>query len=298
VKYLSIRNFEKHQHYKDRRPPWIKLHAEVLDDYEFLCLQDASKAHLMLLWVLASKMENTIPYDPVFLAKKLGTTQEIDVQELVAHGFVEVSRDDSRALARRKQSALPEAETEAEAERETDASAEDVRLVLSHYGKLHPKRKIVGKKLEGIVLKALKEFSASELIEALNGNATDEWHKLRSKHELGYVLRDTDTINGFRERASKPEPAPSTNGTATRARAERLYIAFTHHGFTQNLPMDQHEQRISALEAEGKIKDPEHFRAELLAVKPWMWLGAMREADRHKSILRIAELIAPLAGAA
>lgn len=117
MKYLSIKNLAKHQHYKDRRPPWIKLHAEVLDDYEFLCLQDASKAHLMLLWVLASRLENRIPYDPVFLAERLGTTTPINVQELISQGFIEVSEDDSRPLAFRKQSAMPETETEVETEK-------------------------------------------------------------------------------------------------------------------------------------------------------------------------------------
>lgn len=114
MKYLSIKSFDKHQHYKDRRPPWIKLHAEILDDYEFLCLQDASKAHLMLLWVLASKLDNRIPYDLTFLSRKLGTTSPVDVEELVLQGFVEVSQDDSKPLARRKQSAMLETETETE----------------------------------------------------------------------------------------------------------------------------------------------------------------------------------------
>lgn len=116
MRYLSIKNFAKHQHYKDRRPPWIKLHVEVLDDYHFACLQDASKAHLMLLWVLASKMDNRIPYDLSFLARKLGTTSPIDVDDLVSQGFIEVTQDDSAVLAPRKRSAMPETEGEAETE--------------------------------------------------------------------------------------------------------------------------------------------------------------------------------------
>ena len=118
MRYLSIKNFKKHQHYTNRRPPWIKLHAEVLDDYAFACLQDASKAHLMLLWVLASKMDNRIPYDLPFLAKKLGATSPIDVEELVLQGFITVTQDDSTPLAERTQSAMPEAEREAETETE------------------------------------------------------------------------------------------------------------------------------------------------------------------------------------
>jgi hypothetical protein len=112
VRYLSIRNFDQYQHYKDRRPPWIKLHASVLDDYAFSCLQDASKAHLMLLWVLASKLDNRIPYDLAFLSKKLGATSAIDIEELVLHGFVDILQEDSAPLADRKHPAMPEAYTE------------------------------------------------------------------------------------------------------------------------------------------------------------------------------------------
>ena len=34
---LRILNWEKFQHYKVRRPPWIKLHHSLLDDYAFHC---------------------------------------------------------------------------------------------------------------------------------------------------------------------------------------------------------------------------------------------------------------------
>lgn len=127
MRYLSIKNLEKHQHYKDRRPPWIKLHAEVLDDYEFLCLQDASKAHLMLLWVLASKMDNRIPNDPQFLAEKLGATSTVNVQELINQGFVQLSEDDSKPLAFRKQSAMPETEAEAEKQKQLHPAVADLK---------------------------------------------------------------------------------------------------------------------------------------------------------------------------
>ena len=35
------------QHYKDRSAPWIKLYNELLDDYRFAVLPDASKWHLV-----------------------------------------------------------------------------------------------------------------------------------------------------------------------------------------------------------------------------------------------------------
>src|SRR5687768_18068275 len=50
-------NFESFQHYKDRAPPWIKLYNELLDDYEFGQLPDASKMHLVAIWLLASRSD-------------------------------------------------------------------------------------------------------------------------------------------------------------------------------------------------------------------------------------------------
>jgi hypothetical protein len=122
MKFLSVKNLKRYQHYKDRRPPWIKLHAEVLDDYAFTCLQDASKAHLMLLWVLASRMDNRIPYDLQWITQKLGATSPVDMEELILHGFIEVSQDDSTLLAPRKRSAMPETETETETEKRKNSS--------------------------------------------------------------------------------------------------------------------------------------------------------------------------------
>lgn len=90
---------------------------------------------------------------------------------------------------------------------EADAASGGIKMVLDRYQALHPKRKVKG--LDGIVRKALNfDFTAPELIEAIEGNATDPWHRERRKHELSYVLRNPDKINEFRERRSSPQ-APS-----------------------------------------------------------------------------------------
>ena len=41
-----VKNFGEYQHYKERNPPWIKIHSKILRDYTLAeCLQDASKLH-------------------------------------------------------------------------------------------------------------------------------------------------------------------------------------------------------------------------------------------------------------
>ena len=98
MEYLRIVNWENFQHYKDRDPPWIKLHTRILCDYDFSCLQDDSKLLLMLLWVLASKLSNKIPYDIKWLMNQLNI-KNVEPQPLIEAGFIECFQDDSKTIA-------------------------------------------------------------------------------------------------------------------------------------------------------------------------------------------------------
>ena len=118
---FSVRNFERFQHYKDRSPPWIKLYNELLDDYSFAVLPDASKWHLVAIWLLASRSDNEIPADTKWIAGHIGATEQVDLTPLQQAGFIVASR----ALADGAQGAMPERESETEAETETETEKED-----------------------------------------------------------------------------------------------------------------------------------------------------------------------------
>lgn len=90
--FFRVRNFEKFQHYKDRSPPWIKLYNEVLDDYEFGQLPDASKMHLVAIWLLASRSNNRIPYDPTWVARRINASDPVDLDVLERAGFIVVDQ--------------------------------------------------------------------------------------------------------------------------------------------------------------------------------------------------------------
>ena len=115
MNYLSVKNWEEFQHYKDRDPPWIKLHRRILDDYDFSCLHDASKAHLILIWVLASQVNNKIPNDEKWIRNKTGVRDKIDINTLIDKGFLICKRDDSKSIA---ECSL---KTEAETDKKTKA---------------------------------------------------------------------------------------------------------------------------------------------------------------------------------
>lgn len=122
MQYFSVKNWEKFQHYKDRNPPWIKLHKEVLDDYEMSMLQDASKLLLILLWVLASQLNNRIPNDPDWLQKRLSVHTKINIKELIDKGYLILEQNDSNVLAK----CSPETEAYRE---ETEVERVEVKLV-------------------------------------------------------------------------------------------------------------------------------------------------------------------------
>ncbi len=111
MEYFSVKNHKKFQHYKNRTPPWIKLHRTIFTDYEFSCLQDASKLHLILIWLLASEMDNKIPYDPDWVQKRLGLQKPVNLKALKEKGFIAV---DSVMLAECLQGARAEGEGEGE----------------------------------------------------------------------------------------------------------------------------------------------------------------------------------------
>ncbi len=100
-KTFSVKNWEDFQHYKDRNPPWIKLHNHLLDDYDFECLPDATKCHLLCIWMLASRTNNEMIFDNSWVKRKIGANSNVDLDLLVNVGFIEVQgveHDASKAL--------------------------------------------------------------------------------------------------------------------------------------------------------------------------------------------------------
>ena len=121
IRTISIVNLDKHQHYKDRNPPWIKLYNSLLDNYEYACLHDDSKLLQILFLLLASKKDNKIPYDLDWIQNKLMLKEPVkdsSIKELQDAGFIEVHSSDSNVLSICKQGAIPEREGERETEGE------------------------------------------------------------------------------------------------------------------------------------------------------------------------------------
>ena len=117
---LKPKNWDKFQHYRDRCPPWIKLHRDILNDRIFAGLPIASKALAPLLWLLASESKdgefdaasNELAFRLHIAIKDI----EAGLKPLIDNGFFV---DASTMLAPCLQLATPETETETERETKT-----------------------------------------------------------------------------------------------------------------------------------------------------------------------------------
>lgn len=87
--HLRVKNFERLQHYRDRRPPWIKLPNGLLDDYTFAHLADVDKWHLVAIWLLASRSDNCIPNDAAWISRMIAATETPNIERLISAGFLE-----------------------------------------------------------------------------------------------------------------------------------------------------------------------------------------------------------------
>lgn len=79
---LRIKDWEKFQHFGDRRPPWVKLYRTLLDDLEWHQLEPRAAKVLVMLWLIASENDGFLPGAST-LAFRLRTT-ESDVDGLIS----------------------------------------------------------------------------------------------------------------------------------------------------------------------------------------------------------------------
>ena len=138
---LVPKNWTIFQHYKDRCPPWVKLHRELLNDKQFMCLPVASKALAPLLWLLASESK-TGEFDGsieelVFRLRFTAKEVESGLKPLIDKGFFLSA---SGVLADCLQGARPETETEREERERQKQLALDVKLGFVEFWKCYPKK--------------------------------------------------------------------------------------------------------------------------------------------------------------
>ena len=178
---LQPKNWAQFQHYRNRCPPWIKLHRDLLNNRDFIRLPIASKALAPLLWLLASEAKDGVfdaSLDELMFRLHITEKEYRDgLKPLIDKGFF---LSDSSMLASCLQLATSEGEGEGEGEGETYKKPQDkpADLLFDDFWKAYPKKQ--GKDLAKTSFakrKVGKELLQQMLSSIDQQKATDQWKK-------------------------------------------------------------------------------------------------------------------------
>lgn len=132
----KVKCWPRHQHFSGRRPPWIKLYRELLDDPDWHMLSGDSVKLLVSLWMLASEDETKLGHLPERkkMIFRLRTSAAVfdDLMRTIEHWIIPADSDlcsscthnDCILHTRRAQPVRKLRTSETEAEKETDVEAE------------------------------------------------------------------------------------------------------------------------------------------------------------------------------
>ena len=203
-----IKNWSSFQHYKNRRPPWIKLHRELIDDVEFHKLSGGDFKYLTMLWIIASEDKKMLGYLPAIeaLAFRLRLSEK-KTEDLLIRLNHWIILDDSDMLAGCKQSADPETEKRQRREEERQRQIEsDFKVLWDMWiKKEHEKDSMVS------FVKALKKTTSDVIIKAAAEHVKNpDWIKDRGKYcprLCKWLDKERWTEKMFNSGTPQPQPA-------------------------------------------------------------------------------------------
>ena len=113
--FIRIVNWAKMQHYKDRSPPWIKLHRELLTSETWVSSSNDDRVLAIAIMMLAADTDNLIPANPRFIQRRAYLDSPPDLAGLIALNFIEIIEENADA-SKPQADARPETEGEGETE--------------------------------------------------------------------------------------------------------------------------------------------------------------------------------------
>lgn len=204
---LQPKNWAVFQHYKDRCPPWIKLHRDLLNDRVFMRLPIASKAIAPMLWLLASESKDGVfdgSLDELVFRLHITKKEYQDgIKPLIDNDFFVLV---SGVLAERKQTAIPETETEGETEKETDTPEGVSVEVWESFVKQRKARKA---QITERVMKSIREqakIAGWNLDDALNEIVIRNWQTFKADW-VATKPNPADRVRLTVPASNEPDPA-------------------------------------------------------------------------------------------
>ena len=114
---MRIKNWDRFQHFKDRKPIWIKLYRDLLDDLNWHNLDPKLAKALVMIWLIASEERGQLP-EIKSLAFRLRMSEK-DTKDVVTRLSAWLEQDDINGISEGYKDDMPEKRRE-----ETDKEKE------------------------------------------------------------------------------------------------------------------------------------------------------------------------------
>ncbi len=123
---IKIKNWSQLQHFKDRKPIWIKLYRSLLDDPDWSSLNGEDAKILVMLWLLSSEHDGELP-SIKNIAFRLRTTEKSILSTIsrLEHWLI---NDDINVMQERYQVDALEKRREETEKRREDSCANEKKM--------------------------------------------------------------------------------------------------------------------------------------------------------------------------
>lgn len=198
---FRIKNWSSFQSYKDRQPPWIRLHKNLLDDFAFQRMGAEARAMLPMLWLMASEDSDPTSgmlrfgYDTVAFRLRIPEkTVKSAMAEIIKSGFITEEKTTSyESVTESLRNCHSETETEAYS-KETEAETESILSDFESLWKIYPRKDGSKSEARKSYLKSLKSGAEHGQIES----GVRAYADSVSGKEQKYTAHFTTWLNGRR----------------------------------------------------------------------------------------------------
>jgi hypothetical protein len=150
---MRIKNWDRFQHFKDRKPIWIKLYRDLLDDLNWHNLDPKLAKALVMIWLIASEERGQLP-EIKSLAFRLRMSEK-DTKDVVTRLSAWLEQDDIDGISSVYQDDMPEKRREeTDKEKEIEAPEGVSQLVWDSFVK---QRKTKKAQLTDLVINGIKK---------------------------------------------------------------------------------------------------------------------------------------------
>lgn len=212
--FYRIKNWGEFQHYKDRAPPWIKLHRSMLTSRTWVSASDSERTLAIACMLIAADTDNKIPDDPAYVRRVAYLNCDPDFKSLLRSQFIELVDENGSViagaiepLAKRTECSSEERRDRAEKSRGEKTSVElkldrgPVERIFEHWRSefRHPKAGLDPKRRRAIQ-RSLEAYDEDTLKAAISGYKLSPHHMGQNDQRTVYddinlFLRDAEHID-------------------------------------------------------------------------------------------------------